>query len=345
MASMLSSAKIFDTLLEGLTLRQKEVLVARFGLEAKKPQTLEAIGKTYGVTRERVRQIEAVALSTLRDKVRESRECAEIFSRGEKRLKEFGGIAQEEDFVRFVASFVDGMNGNHLALLIEAGAPFRYYEEDDRFHSFYYLNRESLRKVNDLLANFTKSLKERKEYVLDGGYETHLASFVKRQGISLKLFENCVPISKKIMASPYGDIGLAEWPVIHPRTIRDKIYLVLRRQEQPVHFRTIADLINRVGFDTRKALAPTVHNELIKDKRFVLVGRGIYGLKERGYEPGIARDVIKKILKANGPMKFPQVVLAVQKERFFKSNTVLANLQNKTIFERLEDGNYRARES
>ena len=94
-----------------------------------------------------------------------------------------------------------------------------------------------------------------------------------------------------------------DWPEISPKTVRDKIYLVLKKNDEPLHFETIARRINEVKFDDgQKALGPTVHNELIKDDRFVLVGRGMYGLQERGYEPGIAREVIAKVLKEKGPL-------------------------------------------
>ena len=88
-----------------------------------------------------------------------------------------------------------------------------------------------------------------------------------------------------------------------------------------------------------------MHNELIKDERFVLVGRGMYGLSEQGYEPGTAREVIAKVLKKQGPLAAADVVTHVNKQRFFKPNTILINLQNKASFERLPDGKYRVRVS
>jgi RNA polymerase sigma factor (sigma-70 family) len=52
--------------LERLNPRMKQVLLRRFGLDGRPPQTLEEVGRDLGVTRERVRQLETRALRELR---------------------------------------------------------------------------------------------------------------------------------------------------------------------------------------------------------------------------------------------------------------------------------------
>lgn len=59
-----------EDVLENLTVREKKVLQLRFGLEDGRPRTLEEVGQEFGVTRERIRQIEAKALRKLRHPTR-----------------------------------------------------------------------------------------------------------------------------------------------------------------------------------------------------------------------------------------------------------------------------------
>jgi len=53
-------------ILEELEPREAEILTLRFGLDGNKPKTLEEVGKKFKVTRERVRQIQNIALTKLR---------------------------------------------------------------------------------------------------------------------------------------------------------------------------------------------------------------------------------------------------------------------------------------
>ena len=62
-----------DEVLETLTMREKRVLELRFGLEDGRSRTLEEVGQHFGVTRERIRQIEAKALRKLRHPSRSKR--------------------------------------------------------------------------------------------------------------------------------------------------------------------------------------------------------------------------------------------------------------------------------
>ncbi len=124
----------------------------------------------------------------------------------------------------------------------------------------------------------------------------------------------------------FGEWGLIAWPEITPRGVRDKAFLIMQRIKEPLHFTKVAEQINKAGFSDRVALPQTVHNELIKDERFVLVGRGTYALKEWGYQTGTVKDIIKAVLSENGPLNREQVVEAVLAKRLVKTGTIILNL-------------------
>lgn len=343
---MASITKIVNTALTGLNPRQKEVVLARFGLE--KPgegETLAAIGDRLNVTRERVRQIENGAIALVKANVNNNPEAADVLLKVKKFVVSRGGVARKGDVVQFANTIANGVREAHLDFLAEASEVFHLYREDEQYYPFYYVSEKDLKNAQGFVDGWVNFLKSRKDKVFADSYGVQLASFLKSKSADRTIAENYLSISKRIHVNPYGDKGLRDWPEISPSTVRDKIYLVLKKKSEPLHFEDIAKHINQVGFDDQKALAPTVHNELIKDQRFVLVGRGMYGLRENGYEPGTARQVIAKVLKSRGPLRPTDVVTHVNKERFFKQNTILINLQNKNYFERLPDGRYRVRES
>ena len=343
---MASILKLINSALMGLNPRQKEVITARFGLDGQTDgETLAAIGERLSVTRERVRQIENGAIVVVKANINKNPEAGIILDKVKKYIIGRGGIAKKSDVVKFASTLATGIRENHLDFLAEASGAFNLYREDDSFNPFYYVTEKDLKTARTFVDGWVGFLKSRKEKVFADSYAVQLASFLKIKPLAPAIADTYLAVSKLIDKNPYGDMGLREWPEISPATVRDKIYLVLKKKAEPLHFEDIAMHINKVGFDEQEALAPTVHNELIKDNRFVLVGRGIYGLQEHGYEPGTAREVITKVLKTKGPLKPNDVVTHVNQQRFFKTNTILINLQNRNFFERMTDGKYRVRES
>jgi len=344
---MATLPKIIANAVAELSPRQREVVVARFGLEGKKEgDTLAAIGDRLHITRERVRQIEKGAMATVAKNVLKHDETVATLAKIRNYIMGKGGIAGKHDVAAYAAMLVKGMGVAQLDFLAEASGTFSAHRDDDDFVPLYVSDEKEWKAARSFVEKWTNMLRAHRNQVFSGSYRAELASFVKESTVSAAIAENYLSLTKRIGKNPYGDEGLSDWPEISPKTVRDKIYLVLAKNGEPLHFETIARRINEVKFeDNRKALGPTVHNELIKDDRFVLVGRGMYGLRERGYEPGIAREVIARVLKEKGPMLAKDVVTHVTKQRFFKPNTVVINLQNKAMFEHLPDGRYRVREA
>ena len=153
-----------------------------------------------------------------------------------------------------------------------------------------------------------------------------------------EVIKRWLSISHKIGKNPLGEWGRASSPNVNAKGMRDYAFLVIRKHGSPIHFKEVAKAITQY-FD-KKAHVATTHNELIKDKRFVLVGRGLYALAEWGYMSGVVKDVIKKILDKEGPLTKEKVVEKVLKERYVKENTILVNLQNSRYFKKDKDGRY-----
>lgn len=336
--------KNFDQFVTNLfinfTPKQVKVIAARFGTKNGKKVSLQSIGDELGITRERVRQIEEQALKKLAVRVQDG--AGEFLQAVAKHLESVGGVRRDDTFIEDVKQkFLGNQNVKYadqkLRLLFVAASTPLFQKETDDAHSFWYSNEASKKKLGEFLKHTIQSFRNADKQVFFDGkvYLTHCKDFASCHFIS---------ISKLIGTNVFGDMGMKEWPEIEPKTVRDKAYLVLRKHTKPLHFEDVAKYIAKMGIDKEAAHVQTVHNELIKDSRFVLVGRGVYALREQGFEPGTVREVIVRLLKKQGPMDAPKVVEAVNKQRILKQNTILLGLQNRKYFKRLDDGRYHIKE-
>ena len=319
---------LINDLLTDLNDRQKDILRGRFGLDGGRALTLAAIGNKYGITRERVRQIEGLALASVRSQFNRG-VGSDVIKSIKNQLKQLGGARKTEELcqdlqVFFTDSGTKSYN-SQVSFLLNSSGNFKYHPEDDHFHGFWYLNDSAVDKIVKFVDNLSSTLET-------GTKTPRLASS-----------SNYITLSKKFATSPYNDFGLASWSHISPRVSRDWAYLVLKKEGKPLHFTKLTQAINQLR-NSKKTNPQTVHNELIKDNRFVLVGRGTYGLREFNILPGTARDVITHILKKHGPQTSKNAVGLVLKERMFKENTLLLNLQDRKYFKRLDDGRYTIKE-
>lgn len=336
------------TLLEGLlaTLdsRSKDIVSRRYGIYSGTCETLESIGKEYGITRERVRQIQSQARRALREHASDLEPAAQVFA---DIFHNHGGILAEVHVVQLVnerlkQSYPATIAGFYLDVL----PPYEYVSRDSNFASHWRHSElvqpqaatvvemaESVLAAHNhpipekkLLASIQAALQEANYRVPEAHIQAQLTA------------------SKRIAKTTFGEWGLAAWSETNPRGVGDKAYAVMRRHGKPEHFAKITTLINEAEFDNKRANPQTVHNELIKDKRFVLVGRGLYGLAEWGYIPGTVADVIASLLEQAGkPLTRDEVVERVMEQRQVKKNTILLGLQNHDRFQRTPEDRYTLR--
>ncbi len=318
--------------------RMREVLECRFGLKGGERQTLEEIGKKYKITRERVRQIEADALRRLHGP--EAGDLGNFFQPIEAEIQAQGGVMAEHHLFLTASP---GRFHPHLRFLLTAAPQFRFLPETEIYHGRWTTNPVAAAKAEELLRFTVARLSERGQpvtkEVLSGLLSPDDGAASERVQAAADAH---LQISKLIHKNPYGDYGLVSWPTISPRGIKDKAYAVLAKSGQPMHFRDVAAAIDRVGWGNKKKAHPqTVHNELIKDNRFVLVGRGLYALREWGYEPGTVREVLVSLFKGSDrPLAREEIVRLAAEKRLVKPQTILLNLQDRSLFKRTEDGKY-----
>jgi len=330
--------QVVKRLLASLSPRALDMMIKRYGLgESTDRMTLDGIGKSYGITRERVRQIENFALGTIKKSDAFKKE-SDVFDELNKLVVSLGGVVCEEDFLMHIAK--DESTQNHMYFLLVLGDKFKREKEDENFRHRWIVDDKVSMKVHDAIRDLYKTLTHEAlvpESEIIAAFLSHLKD-VSEEYKNEEITKRWLALSKMIAKNPLGEWGVTESHNVNARGMRDYAYLIIRKHGSPMHFTEVAKSITQI-FD-KKAHVATCHNELIKDKRFVLVGRGLYALSSWGYEKGVVKDVIAKVLKKEGPLAKKDIIDRVLKERYVKENTVFVNLQDPKMFKKTKDGKY-----
>ncbi len=324
--------------------RDREILSKRFGLDGSEIETLESIGKKYSLTRERVRQIEKDSLNFLKKKASAqlNKGVQLIFDT----ITEHGRIMSEEFLMQtLLFNKSDRDERQAVKFLLSLGDQFKALKESPVFFESWYIVGFNLSKLEQVIAEFISVLDNEKHAIVQNKFyqQFEQTQFYKEHEMELndRVLKSYLNVSKLIQINPFNEIGLKNWSEVKPRDVGDKAYLVLKHHGKPEHYSDITKLINNSKFDARTAYQETVHNELIKDPRFVLIGRGIYALAEWGYTRGVVADVIKEVLKSHGrPLSRDEIITEVMKRRQVKRNTILVGLSNRKHFQKVGKDKY-----
>jgi len=326
-------------LLAVLPERAMDVLKKRYGLgDDGETYTLEAIGQTYGITRERVRQIENYGIQYIQ-KSDVYEDLQPIFEELNKAIDALGGGLIAEHILLDELSAHDTSVRNDLYFLLVLGDPFYKSKENASYTHRWYTQKKIAEMVEHALRSVYKSFKREdllsEEEVLNR-FRNELIDIADQYDDAV--LKRWLMISKEIAANPLGEWGHASSPNVKVKGIRDYAYLVVKRHGSPMHFREVAEAIQELF--KKNAHTATTHNELIKDERFVLVGRGLYALAEWGYSSGVVKDVLREVIVENGALSREEIIDKVRKERYVKDNTIIVNLQDTNLFRRLSNGTY-----
>ena len=331
--------EISQSLVSPLPKRSQQVVIKRFGLDGTDSQTLESIGQEYDITRERVRQIVNQSIKKIR-KSDVINEHAEVFSNLRNEIEGMGSLVAEDDLLGHLAE--DEKEHNHYYFLLHVGPDFKKIKSNSKYHHRWTLSETVSEAVHAAIDGLRRKLSKKElvsEEKLLEMFREDLAEQIddlhNHEDESLKRW---LGISKEIASNPLGEWGPASSPIVRLKGMRDYAYLVLKKHGSPMHFTEVTEKIEELF--GREAHQATTHNELIRDSRFVLVGRGLYALKEWGYREGVVRDVIADILREEGPLPKEDIVERVLRERYVKENTIAVNLQDQKYFNKRDDGSY-----
>jgi hypothetical protein len=321
-----------------LTQKETEVIKRRFALAGQSKQTLEKIGKHFNVTRERIRQIESIALSKLKRTVRTTR-LNDVNEMAKGILRAHGGIMLGSELVSSVLKRLPGsqlVDGSVLKLSFSIDNEIVSGGRTHTYKPFWRLSTLAMDDISTIVDMAVKFLNKRHSCMKSVELISSIQAMPAFQGRtpSSELILSCLAVDERLKEIPDG-WGLTEWRFVRPRSIRDKVEIILKKANHPMHFMEIANSIKEASFDHKNVTVQAVHNELIRYPQFVLVGRGLYALREWGYEPGTVADVIENILKKKGALSKKQIIEEVSKQRTVKVGTISLNLQKMPYFVRV----------
>ena len=317
--------------------REKEIISRRFGLNGRK-ETLEQIGEMLSITRERVRQLEKAILIRLQISAEENQipELAPAEKLLIRNLTEMGRVAKLSDLAdKVYGRATTESEKTGIYFIATFSKSLAIVEENDKYNSAIGISEYGdSKKIRERVDEIVKIIKENKQPMtldeLDEKLNYEHPDHIK-----------AVASISKLLATLNGVWGLSKWPSVNPKNIRDKIYVILEAKKEPMHFSDIAREIRESNFKRKNVTVQAIHNELIKDSRFVLIGRGIYALSSWGYKKGTISDIIVRVLEqSEKPMTREEIVKHVLHVRKVKETTILLNLQNKKLFKKVDKNLY-----
>ena len=337
---MVTTANVVNTfsdLLSQLSEKEAYVISQRVGLNGFR-QTLQQIGDYYGITRERVRQIEDKGIKEIGGKIKDTG-LASIQTLASRILHENGGLMSRDLLVSGIIKELHlnaSINQNMLEVILQSDFDMQKSKPRLNTVTYFYEPQITKKNIEAIHTEAVKILKKKKDVLEQDALYAKIIENLEYTfaDTTPKLIDAVMDVFLDIVKGEEIMIGLASWNILNPKTLKDKAISVFKKGNKPLHFMDLANSISdRFSAPVK---VNTVHNELIRNPEFVLIGRGIYALKAWGYKTGTVQDVLVDIFgKTNTPMSSDEITEEVLKVRHVKANTIYMNLQNKKVFERV----------
>jgi len=330
-------AQVLEELFLVLSQKEREVVTRRFALTGDSRQTLEKIGQHFTVTRERIRQIESIALQKLKRTIA-STKLKHVNELAKRVLEKSGGVKLEDALISDVLNLIHSVNkidGNIIRLSLAVDESVGQ-ERTSNLRPFWHSTKITIAEINAITEKAVSVLGKQKDLVDGERLINMVRAALANSGKNFKAeaIISTFELDPRLKKTEEG-WGLMSWRHINPRSLRDKSLIVMREIQKPVHFVEVANKITEHGFDKKIVTVQAVHNELIRDDKFILIGRGLYALREWGYSEGTVADVIEDLLTKKSPLTKEEIIRGVLKQRQVKKGTIALNLQKAPWFERV----------
>jgi len=330
-SSICNPLEIVNSLVSLLTDKEARVISARFGLDGQQVRTLASLGTELGVTRERIRQIQAHAIKKMQRNAIHT-DISKMHSEVMKFLMHHGGIVSEVEMKEFLKLNFVSLSSSIDELLLAVVLDDRLVQEHNKVDFVPHFRLASI-KMTQIKKTCDLALKVLKKFNAEIEQELLISEIQKNTKDSYLHYTISTIVSSLVLdrrvVSKNAKYSLDSWRHINPRTLYDKIVYVLSDISEPMHFLDIVNSITSHSFDSKRVSLQAVHNELISNPAFVLIGRGIYALKSWGYKEGTVADVLESVLGKKGPMDLSQLTKEVLKLRKVKPITIQINLSSK----------------
>lgn len=306
-------------------LSEREVLIIsnRYGLK-EKAVSLAEIGRDLKLSRERVRQLETEI----------KRKLKKIISQKSEEIK--GAIKPYPIVPRSLGSGefkkLDQIDKNYYKLFYDVLPDYELVKKHQKLNASW----RHLSKTIDLLIDDLAQIKEKLDK-FDTLNSKKLARIINYSVDELVLL---VEAASELHLASDGQVGYTGNRLVNPKTIPDKMLYVLKHMNKPMHFKDLAHQIGQNYKDGKKINPATVHNELIANDRFVLIGRGTYALKDWGYKPGSVSELIYELIEMTGPKTHKEIIDFISKQRRIRKNTIVINIKGEKRIAKNLQGEY-----
>jgi len=331
--------------------RSTDVIKRRYGLTNGEKETLQEIGDFYGVTRERIRQIQALTLRRMKRLENDPRNY--LIEIAEEILYEHDGIINDEEadkFLKLKCPALSAYGSSLFDLFGDLNWIQRYEIGDIVIYSPYF----TVIPLNQLSEFIFKILKNSEGGMNTFGIADKINQLNKlwvennRFNPLTFLWKYCRidPRIEEIIKTNDNPLSSVFRIYSSGRAVISWIFLmskVLENEQTPMHFTEISYKVNELIKESGKKIeVRRAHAVLIENKAFAHSGvKGTYGLTAWGFRKETTPELVEECIKKAGfPLHWKQIFEYVSKYKNTKPANIVSILEFNKRFKKIKNGIY-----